>query len=628
MQDDSRSVSATIALRQAPFWTPSILLVVLAAAGAPLGFVLGRMNTGIRPSQQELLLLVAFMLVAVSVVAILRWRTRPRSAPAIVLERDRLRLPVTSHSSRTRDVAYEDVLSVDVFGEGRRARVLVNTRGKLYVYPRASFDRADPVAPLRTGIRVALAAQGAGTLIDAMDQRESLGKQAWLMKPWMTIALLALIGIVFLVELLLGALDGTFALVKYGANAPALVWDGQWFRLFSANFLHLNALHVWMNAVALVSLGLLLEKLTGRWRFICIYLLSALGGALVSALLAQAAFSVGASTAIYGLLGSLAVLNWKYRVQLPSGFRQTPAWWIFIVTLNVVLAALLPAIDIGAHAGGALAGAATTLALYRGVEVIRVERRPGRALGAVVSVVIAVFGVALVATALHLRTGNAEQDSLTVARDFVNSTATKPAALNSFAWDVYLDEQASEAELELALQAVRMAIARQDDAEFFDSEAALLFRTGQDEEALRSELRALALQDKDFFWWQLTRYLAYRVDEHGPLLPVTVTEPPQLFIVQAGRSAEIELRGTHGCAAGCTIYALVKQGPSVVGVLQLLVGTEARPALRLKAEQVAGAQALPRHASLELALLDAGTCGACTARDIRGRYVALDEQLH
>ena len=628
MQDDSRGASATIALRQAPFWTPSILLMVLVAAGAPFGFVLGRMNAGIRPSPQELLVLVAFLLVAVSAIAILRWRTRPSSAPAIVFERDGLRLPVTAHSSRTRDVSYADIRSVDVFGKGKGARILVNTRGKLFVYPLGSFDHTDPVTPLRAGIRAALAAQGDDTLVRQMDERESLGRQAWLRKPLVTIALLATIGVIFLVELGLGALDGTFALVKYGANAPSLVWGGQWFRLFSANFLHLNALHVLMNAIALVSLGLLLEKLTGRWRFICIYLFSALGGALASALLAQAAFSVGASTAIYGLLGSLAVLNWKYRVQLPSGFRQTTAWWIFIVTLNVVLAGLLPAIDVGAHAGGALAGAAATLALYRGADVIRVDQRPGLTLRAVVSVVIAVFGTALVATVLHARTGDAEQDSLTVARGFVNSTATKPAALNSYAWDVYLDEQASAAELELALQAVRMAIARQDDAEFFDSEAALLSRTGQDDEAVRSELRALAMQDKDFYWWQLTRFLARRVHEHGPLLWGTNTEPPQLSMVEAGRSLAIELRGTHGCAQGCTVYALVKEAHSVVGVLQLRVGAEPGPAARLKAEQVTGAQALPRPASLEVALVEAETCGTCQPRHIRGRYVPLDEKLH
>jgi rhomboid protease GluP len=628
MQDDSRGATATIALRPAPFWTPSVLLAFLAAAGAPFGFMLGRVDAGFRLSSRELLVLLAVTLAGMSVVAIVRWRTRPRSAPAIVFDRDCLRLPATSYTSRTREVPYADVLSVDVFGKGKLARILVNTRGKLFVYPLGSFEHNDPVTPLRTGIRAALAAQTADALIQEMDERERLGRQAWLLKPVVTIALLAIIGIVFLLEMWLGALDRTFGLLQYGANAPTLVWNGQWFRLFSANFLHLNAIHVYMNAIALVSLGVLLEKLTGRWRFICIYLLSALGGALTSAVLAQAAFSVGASTAIYGLLGSLAVLNWKYRLQLPSGFRQPTAWWIFIVTLNVVLAALLPAIDIGAHAGGALAGAVTTLMLYRGLDVIRVEPRPGLALRAGVSMVVAVFGAALIIAALHSRTGNSEQDSLTVARDFVNSTATKPDALNMYAWNVFLDEQASEAELDLALQAIGKAIARQDDAELFDSQAALLFRTGQVDEAVRSELRALAMHDKDYFWWQLTRFLARRVNEHGPLLPETVTEPPQFSVVETEASLVLELRGTHGCAAGCTIYALVKQDQSVVGVLQVLVGAEAPLAVRLNADQIADAQALPRHVSLELALVEAGTCGACERPDIRGRYVPLNEKLH
>ncbi len=518
---------------------------------------------------------------------------------------------------------YADVLSVDVFGNGKLARVLVNTRRKLFVYPLGRFVDAEAVTRLRTGVRNALAAQSADALMREMDERERLGKQAWLRKPAVTIGLLVIIGVVFLGELRLGALDRTFAILKYGANAPALVRDGQWFRLFSANFLHLNVMHVYMNAIALFSLGLILEKLTGYQRFICIYLFSALGGALTSALVAQAAFSVGASTAIYGLLGSLAVLNWKYRAQLPSGFRQPTTWWIVIVALNVALTALLPAIDIGAHAGGALAGALTTLGLYRGVDVIRVESRPGLALSAVATMVVAVFGVALAVAAIHSRNGNAEQESLTVARDFVNSKATKPATLNSYAWDVFLDKEATEAELDLALQAVRNAIAEERDVEFFDTQAALLFRTGQDDEAVRSELQALAMQDKNFYWWQLTRFLTRRLDEHGPLLPGTVTEPPRLSLVEVGASRYVELRGIQGCAAGCTIFALVKQSQTVAGILQLQVGAEAQPEFRLNADHVVGMQEFPRTASVELALIEDTTCGDCQQSAVRGRYVPL-----
>jgi rhomboid protease GluP len=623
MQDYSRGVGATIALRQASFWTPSTLLIILVVVGAACGSILVRTSGGLRPSLTELVILAAGIAVAVLVVAIVRWRTRSPSAPALVLERDFLRLPVTAHSSRTRDVPYADVLSVDVFGKGKRARVLVNTRRKLFVYPLGRFDDADAVMRLRTGVRNALAARSGDTLIHEMAERERLGEQAWSRKPVVTIGLLVIIGLVFLVELRTGALDRTFAILRYGANAPALVRDGQWFRLFSANFLHLNVMHVYMNAIALFSVGLILEKLAGHRRFICIYLFSALGGALTSALVAQTAFSVGASTAIFGLLGSLAVLNWKYSMQLPSGFRQPTAWWIFIVALNVVLAALVPAIDIGAHAGGALAGASTTLALYRGVDVAGVESRPGRALSTVATMVVAVFGVALAVAAIHSRNGNAELESLTVARDFVDSEATKPASLNSYAWDVYLDEEATAAELDLALRAVRNAIAKERDVEFFDTQAALLFRTGQDDEAVRSELQALAMQDKDFYWWQLTRFLTRRLDEHGPLLPGTVTEPPQLSIVEVGTSPYVELRGIQGCTAGCTIYALVRQAQSVAGILQLQVGAGGQPESRLNAHHVAGAQAFPRPASLELVLIEDTTCGDCQQSAIRGRYVPL-----
>ena len=83
MQDDYRGAGASIALRKVRFWTVSTRLIILAAVGAPLGYVLGRMGSGIPPSPREVLLLAVVTLVIVALVTFVRWRTRPHSAPAL-----------------------------------------------------------------------------------------------------------------------------------------------------------------------------------------------------------------------------------------------------------------------------------------------------------------------------------------------------------------------------------------------------------------------------------------------------------------------------------------------------------------------------------------------------------------
>src|SRR5262249_20619678 len=82
-----------------------------------------------------------------------------------------------------------------------------------------------------------------------------------------------------------------------------------------------------------------------------------------------AVVSIGASGAIFGLLGGLAVINVRYRTQLPLGFRQPLRWWVQILLINSLLPLLLPQIDVWAHVGGFMGGALVTLVvLDRGSE--------------------------------------------------------------------------------------------------------------------------------------------------------------------------------------------------------------------------------------------------------------------
>lgn len=126
---------------------------------------------------------------------------------------------------------------------------------------------------------------------------------------------------------------------------------GQWWRLLTATFLHVQLIHIGLNMVALVSVGPHLEAVLGRWRFLALYLLAALGGSTLSFLLAQPNVqSLGASGAIFGLFGAF------YVVARRVGAETGPV--VGLIVLNLVITFALPLIDWRAHVGGLITGAA------------------------------------------------------------------------------------------------------------------------------------------------------------------------------------------------------------------------------------------------------------------------------
>src|SRR5690606_41051618 len=110
------------------------------------------------------------------------------------------------------------------------------------------------------------------TLLTAMDQREARGRAVIRNPPAATTALVALNVAVFAWQHVSGAFERPFGLVGYGANVPALVAGGEWHRLFAANFLHAGLLHIYLNALGILVLGVLIEKLLGGWRLLLLYL--------------------------------------------------------------------------------------------------------------------------------------------------------------------------------------------------------------------------------------------------------------------------------------------------------------------------------------------------------------------
>ena len=175
--------------------------------------------------------------------------------------------------------------------------------------------------------------------------------------------LLAGIGLVFAAETYLGGSTSTRVLVVLGANAPVLVWQGQWWRLFSALFLHIGFVHLLLNAYALYQLGTMFEAWMGSGRMLGVYLASGLGGSLASLFFMRADLSAGASGAVFGLLGALVGLLLRRRERLMPAGKQLLTSLLMWAGLNVVMGLTNPPIDNAGHAGGALTGLALGLML-------------------------------------------------------------------------------------------------------------------------------------------------------------------------------------------------------------------------------------------------------------------------
>jgi len=152
--------------------------------------------------------------------------------------------------------------------------------------------------------------------------------------------------------------DFTDALIVLGANHRGLVLNGQFFRLLTSAFLHGSLVHLFVNMYSLWIIGSQVETYMGKIKFLLIYLLSAFMGSLFSIVFLENTLSVGASGAIFGLMGSLLYFGYHYRLYLSNALTSQI---IPIIILNLIIGFSSSSIDNGAHIGGLIGGYLSTM---------------------------------------------------------------------------------------------------------------------------------------------------------------------------------------------------------------------------------------------------------------------------
>ena len=167
-------------------------------------------------------------------------------------------------------------------------------------------------------------------------------------RPVVTYALIGITAAIYLAQMAVGvnAVAG-----DYGMWPVGIAVNGEWWRLVTAAFLHGSFLHIAFNMYVLFALGPTLERILGHGRYLALYLLAALGGGVASYAFSDLrTVSVGASGAIFGLMGALVVAGRRLKYDITQV--------LVLLGINVVIGFFAPGVDWRAHLGGLVTGAA------------------------------------------------------------------------------------------------------------------------------------------------------------------------------------------------------------------------------------------------------------------------------
>jgi rhomboid protease GluP len=174
-------------------------------------------------------------------------------------------------------------------------------------------------------------------------------------RPRVTYIMMGILVVVFGLETLAGGSDNPRTLIQLGANFAPLVTVGDYWRLFTANFLHIGLMHLAFNLYALYIVGTEVEMFYGPARFLAIYLLTGLSGAIGSYAFTYG-LSAGASTAIMGLIGTLVAFFIRNRDVFGAMSRSRLTNLMIVIAINVFYGMSVGTIDNFGHLGGFVGG--------------------------------------------------------------------------------------------------------------------------------------------------------------------------------------------------------------------------------------------------------------------------------
>lgn len=423
-----------------------------------------------------LTLTISFLAIQTVIAAWRKWRV-PESFREIILLEDTVFLPKSRNSKETLKARYEQFESLVVLTGRGKEFLFIDLGNKTLMYAEDDFEHDNGHRALRATLQ-----QRIGRLdrhrevIENLEQKRQQSRRIAGNDVTATWTILGILAGFYALELTQGALTHTADMIRLGANVPALVDQGEYFRLIMANFLHANFLHIFLNGIGLFFLGSFLEKLFGPWRLVFVYLVSALGGSLASYMYPAGLLSVGSSTAIFGLLGAFGVMHLMFR--LPPPFRQSTTWWAFILGINGFISVAVPIVDAAAHGGGFVAGGIGAYLVAGGLDRLGSSKQPSIWVRAGTVGICMVFAVGILQAGVYAFTD--QTDKMDKTADLMvqelRSTDNGAVQLNQLAWKTAIDPNATRESLQFARKLSAASNEMEDTTHYKDTLATVLYR--------------------------------------------------------------------------------------------------------------------------------------------------------
>ncbi|WP_300379569.1 rhomboid family intramembrane serine protease [Clostridium sp.] len=153
-----------------------------------------------------------------------------------------------------------------------------------------------------------------------------------------------------------------YTLLFMGAKYNPLIESGEIYRLITSSFLHGGIIHLFFNMSSLKIMGEEVELIYGKIKYISIYIISALGGGIFSFIFNDRSVSVGASGAIFGLLGAMLLFGLLNKEKIGKGYTRSI---VQTIGINIILGFTIPVIDNSAHIGGLMFGIIISFIIFK-----------------------------------------------------------------------------------------------------------------------------------------------------------------------------------------------------------------------------------------------------------------------
>jgi membrane associated rhomboid family serine protease len=210
-------------------------------------------------------------------------------------------------------------------------------------------------------------------------------------EPIVTYVLIAINVIVFLAEGQFGVGStsggGTQLYEKFALFGPSVA-DGDWWRIATSGFLHAGLLHIGFNMYLLYLLGQMMEPAVGSVRFALIYAVALFAGSLGALIVSPNSVTVGASGAVFGLMGAAAV---ELRARGINPFETNIG---SLILFNLLFSFVFSGISIGGHIGGLIGGAAAGF-LFLQADERRIPRQAAIGLSVALAAVVVAAAISV-----------------------------------------------------------------------------------------------------------------------------------------------------------------------------------------------------------------------------------------